>query len=180
MGGVGQAAIALAKHVGAEIYATAGSEEKREQLRALGVRAAFDSHSFDWYSGVMEATGGEGVDVVLNSLAGRHITLCLEALRPGGWHCEIGKVDIYADNALSLSAFRKNLRFAAIDIDRLMSDDPELARELSQACMDLLEQGAVPPLPVTCFGYGDHAQALRLMTTGQHTGKLVLKAPVRL
>ena len=125
----------------------------------------------------MEATGGEGVDVVLNSLAGRHITLCLEALRPGGWHCEIGKVDIYADNSLSLSVFRKNLRFAAIDVDRLMSDHPELARELSQECMDLLDRGAVPPLPMTCFGYQDYAQALRLMTTGQHTGKLVLKAP---
>ena len=177
MGGVGQAAIALAKHAGAEIYATAGSEGKREQLREMGVRAAFDSHSFDWFEGVIEATGGEGVDVVLNSLSGRHIALCLEALRPGGWHCEIGKVDIYADNALSLSVFRKNLRFAAIDIDRLMNDDPELARELSQECMNLLDQKAVPPLPITCFEYGEYAQALRLMTTGRHTGKLVLKAP---
>ena len=177
MGGVGQAAIALAKHVGAEIYATAGSERKREQLRALGVRAAFDSHSFDWYGELMAATGGEGVDVILNSLAGRHITLCLEALRPGGWHCEIGKVDIYSDNALSLSVFRKNLRFAAIDIDRMMSDDPVLAHELSQECMNLLDQGAVPPLPITSFPYRDYAQALRLMTTGQHTGKLVLQAP---
>ena len=177
MGGVGQAAIALAKHAGAEIYATAGSESKREQLLEMGVRGAFDSHSFDWYEGVMEATGGQGVDAVLNSLAGRHIALCLEVLRPGGWHCEIGKVDIYADNSLSLSVFRKNLRFAAIDIDRLMNDDPELARELSQECMNLLDQGAVPPLPLTSFGYGDYAQALRLMTTGRHTGKLVLKAP---
>ncbi len=177
MGGVGQAAIALAKHVDAEIYATAGSESKRDQLSALGVRAAFDSHSYDWYDELMAATGGEGVDVVLNSLAGRHITLCLEALRPGGWHCEIGKVDIYSDNALSLSVFRKNLRFAAIDIDRMMSDDPVLAHELSQECMNLLEQGAVPPLPITSFPYRDYAQALRLMTTGQHTGKLVLQAP---
>ena len=177
MGGVGQAAIALARHAGAEIYATAGSESKRDQLRALGVRAAFDSHSYDWYDELMAATGGEGVDVVLNSLAGRHITLCLEALRPGGWHCEIGKVDIYSDNTLSLSVFRKNLRFAAIDIDRLMSDDPVLAHELSQECMNLLEQGAVPPLPITSFPYRDYAQALRLMTTGQHTGKLVLQAP---
>ena len=177
MGGVGQAAIALAKHAGAEIYATAGSENKREQLRALGVRAAFDSHSYDWYDELMTATSGEGVDVVLNSLAGRHITLCLEALRPGGWHCEIGKVDIYSDNALSLSVFRKNLRFAAIDIDRMMSDDPVLAHELSQECINLLKQGAVPPLPITSFPYRDYAQALRLMTTGQHTGKLVLQAP---
>ena len=177
MGGVGQAAIALARHAGAEIYATAGSESKREQLRELGVQAAFDSHSLDWYDELLAATGGEGVDVVLNSLAGRHIALCLEALRPGGWHCEIGKVDIYADNALSLSVFRKNLRFAAIDVDRLMNDDPYLTRELSQECLDLLEQGAVPPLPITTFPYRDYEEPLRLMTTGQHTGKLVLQAP---
>ena len=177
MGGVGQAAIALAGHVGAEVYATAGSDGKREQLRALGVQAAFDSHSLDWYDELLAATGGEGVDVVLNSLAGRHIALCLEALRPGGWHCEIGKVDIYADSSLSLSVFRKNLRFAAIDVDRLMNDDPYLTRELSQECLDLLDRGAVPPLPITTFPYRDYEEPLRLMTTGQHTGKLVLQAP---
>ena len=177
MGGVGQAAVALARHVGAEIYATAGSEGKRDQLLALGVRAVFDSHSFDWYDDLMTATGGEGVDVALNSLAGHHIHLCLQALRPSGWHCEIGKVDIYADNDLGLRIFRKNLRFAAIDVDRLMVDDPVLSRELSQACLDLLDQGALPPLPVTVFPYRDYAKALRMMTTGQHQGKLVLKAP---
>ena len=176
-GGVGQAAIALAKHVGAEIYATAGSESKRAQLLALGVRAAFDSHSHDWYDELMAATGGEGVAVVLNSLTGRHMALCLDALRPGGWHCEIGKVDIYADNTLSLCVFRKNLRFAAIDVDRLMIDDPFLSRELSQACLDLLDQGALPPLPVTVFAYKDYAKALRSMMAGQHQGKLVLKVP---
>ncbi len=177
MGGVGQAAIALATHVGAEIYATAGSPEKREQLMAMGVRGAFDSHSHDWYDDLMEATAGEGVDVVLNSLAGRHIALCLEALRPSGWHCEIGKVDIYADNALRLRVFRKNLRFAAIDVDRMLLDDPFLSHQLSQACLDLLDQGAVPPLPLTAFPYADYGKALRLMTTGRHQGKLVLKAP---
>ena len=178
MGGIGQAAIALANNVGAEIYATAGSESKRDQLLALGVRAAFDSHSEDWYDGLMTATGGQGVDVVLNSLAGRHVPLCLQALRAGGWHCEIGKVDIYADSALGLRVFRKNLRFAAIDLDRLMVDDPLLSRELSEACLDLLNRGVVPPLPVTVFSYGDYAKALRLMTSGQHQGKLVLKAPL--
>ena len=177
MGGVGQAAIALAKHVGADIYATAGSESKRDRLRELGVLGAFDSHSHDWYDDLMEATGGEGVDVVLNSLAGRHIALCLEALRPSGWHCEIGKVDIYADNALSLRVFRKNLRFAAIDVDRLLLDDPFLSHELSRACFDLLDQGAVPPLPLTVFPYADYDKALRLMTKGEHQGKLVLTAP---
>ena len=177
MGGVGRAAIALAKHVGAEIYVTAGSESKRERLLALGARAAFDSHSFEWHDGLMAATAGEGVDVVLNSLAGRHIELCLQALRPGGWHCEIGKVDIYADNELGLRIFRKNLRFAAIDIDRLMLDDPALTRTLSQTCLDLIAEGALSPLPVTVFPYADYAKAIRQMTAGQHQGKLVLMAP---
>ena len=177
MGGVGQAAIALAKHVGAEIYTTAGNEGKREQLLALGARGAFDSHSHQWYEDLMKATEGEGVDVVLNSLAGHHIALCLKALRPSGWHCEIGKVDIYTDNSLSLRVFRKNLRFAAIDVDRLMLDDPVLSHILSQACLDLMAEGAVPPPALTAFPYRDYARALRLMTTGGHQGKLVLNAP---
>ena len=177
MGGVGQAAIALATRAGAKIYATAGSDAKRERLLELGASAAFDSHSEDWYDRLMEATRGEGVDVVLNSLAGRHLELCLQALRPGGWHCEIGKVDIFADNPLGLYVFRKNVRFAAIDVDRLMVDDPCLSRRLSETCLDLLEPGALPPLPVTVYDYQDYAKALRLMTTGRHQGKLVLKAP---
>ena len=177
MGGVGQAAIALAHHVGAEVYATAGNRSKREQLLEMGVRGAFDSHSHDWYDDLMEATGGEGVDVVLNSLAGHHIALCLKALRPSGWHCEIGKVDIFTDNSLGMRVFRKNLRFAAIDVDRLMLDDPVLSHMLSQACLDLMNEGAVPPPRLTAYEYRDYARALRLMTTGGHQGKLVLKAP---
>ena len=177
MGGVGQAAIALARRAGAEIYATAGSDAKRKGLLALGAKAAFDSHREDWYEEVMAATGGAGVDVVLNSLAGRHLELCLEALRPGGWHLEIGKVDIYSDTRLGLYVFRKNLRFAAIDVDRLMLDDPHLARSLSETCLSLLDEGALPPLPVNVFDYEDYPEALRLMTSGRHQGKLVLKAP---
>ena len=177
MGGVGQAAIALARRAGAVVYATAGTAAKRDKLRELGVAGAFDSHSFGWYDDLMAATGGEGVDVVLNSLAGRHITLCLEALRPGGWHCEIGKVDIYADAPLGMSVFRKNLRFAAIDIDRLMHDDPDHARELTLDCLRLLGDGAVPPPPVTTYDYERYAEALRFMASGQHEGKIVLLAP---
>lgn len=177
MGGVGHAAMSIAKYVGAQIYTSAGSRTKRKQLLAMGAQKAFDSHSYDWYEDLMAATDGEGVDVVLNSLAGHHIELCMQALRPGGWHCEIGKADIYADNHLRMRMFRKNLRFAAIDVDRLMLDDPQLTRELSKTCMDLLDQGTLSTLPVTVFPYKDYGKALRLMTTGQHQGKLVLKAP---
>lgn len=177
MGGVGQAAIALARHTGAEIYATAGSVEKRDALLKLGAKAAFDSHSHAWYDDLMEATSGEGVDVVLNSLAGHHITLCLDALRPGGWHCEIGKVDIYADNTLNLCVFRKNLRFAAIDVDRLMTDDPDLSRQISEQCLAYLSEGLLPSIPVTCYPVKDYPLALRHMMNGEHQGKLILQMP---
>ena len=73
--------------------------------------------------------------------------------------------------------FRKNLRFAAIDVDRLMSDDPALSRQLSESCLKLLDERALPPLPITVFEYRDYAKALRSMIAGQHQGKLVLKAP---
>ena len=177
MGGVGRAAIALAKNVGAEIYATAGSADKRDRLLELGVKAAFDSHSFSWFEDLMRATDGEGVDVVLNALAGHHIALCLEALRPCGRHLEIGKVDIYADNTLGLRAFRKNLRFSAIDIDSLIIDDPFLARKLLQDCLNLYNDGAMPTVPTTVYAYADVAKALRLLMSGQHQGKLVVEAP---
>ncbi|MBE7171675.1 MAG: SDR family NAD(P)-dependent oxidoreductase [Williamsia sp.] len=177
LGGVGQAAIALAKWVGAEIYVTAGSREKQARLIQLGAKAAFDSHSFSWYDELMQETNGEGVDVVLNSLAGHHIRLCLEALKPGGWHCEIGKVDIYADNTMNLCVFRKNLRFLAIDVDRLMNDDPELSIQISQTCLDLIGSGVLPALPVKTFDYSAYEEAFRFMMNGYHTGKLVLEAP---
>lgn len=177
MGGVGQAAIALAHYVGAEIYATAGNDSKRQSLLGLGVTAAFDSHNTKWCDNLLRHTEGLGVDVVLNSLAGPHVELCLKALRPGGWHCEIGKVDIYADSALGMRVFRKNLHFVAIDMDRLMLDDSELSRQVSEACLDLLNRRQVPPLPVTVFSFGDYEKAIRLMMAGKHVGKLALRVP---
>jgi len=177
MGGVGQAAIQIAKYVGASIYATAGSEEKRRQLLEMGVQAVFDSHSFEWHKELMDQTGNKGVDVILNSLAGHHVSLCIQSLCPGGWHLEIGKVDIYADSSLSLSAFRKNLRFAAIDIDRLMCDNPVLIRSVSETCLRLLAEKKIQPIACTVYCFSEYVQALRHMISGQHQGKLVLQSP---
>jgi len=177
MGGVGQAAIALAKHTGAHVIGTAGSKSRCEKLMAMGCVAAFDSHTTSWYADVMKFTQGKGVDIVLNSLAGEHVDLCLEALAAGGWHCEIGKVDIYADRPLKMAVFRKNLAYRAIDIDRLMMDDPMLAAELTESCLELIQKGKVPCLPITCFEYSQHQAALRSMMGGLHEGKIVLTPP---
>lgn len=84
LGGVGLAAIALAKMRGALVYGTAGSEVKRKQLRDMGCLDAFDSRSTDLFHGVMKATKGRGVDVVLNSLAGQHVDLAWSPLQQWG------------------------------------------------------------------------------------------------
>ena len=81
-GGVGDAAIQLAKRAGAKLIATAGTKEKRDYVRSLGVEHVFDSRSLDFYNDVMEVTGGRGVDIVLNSLTGRFITQSLKCLAP--------------------------------------------------------------------------------------------------
>src|SRR5262249_36924716 len=116
-GGVGLAAIQVCRHLGAEIYATAGSSEKREYLRSLGVRHIYDSRSLSFAAEVMRETNGEGVDVVLNSLAGEAIAAGLEVLREGGRFLEIGKQDIYRNARLGLFPFRRNITFSAIYLD---------------------------------------------------------------
>ena len=107
-GGVGLAAIQLAKRIGAEIFATAGSPEKRELLHTMGIRHVMNSRSYAFAEEVMLATGGEGVDMVINSLAGNAITKGLEILKPYGRFMEIGKRDIYENSKVGLSPFRKN------------------------------------------------------------------------
>ena len=177
MGGVGQMAIQLVKATGASYYATAGNEQKRAKLRSMGALGVFDSHSLEWHRDLMEATGGKGVDIVLNSLAGQHLALCLDSLNPGGWHCEIGKVDIYANNSIDMRILRKNLNFSAIDMDRLTLDDPELARKIALECIELLGKGKIKPPEITRFNYGNQEQALQFMMGGKHEGKLVLIPP---
>ena len=90
-GGVGLAAVQLAQRAGAEIFATAGSLEKRRHLQMLGVTHVFDSRSLDFANEIMSQTGGRGMDIVLNSLAGKFIAKSVSALAPGGRFLELGK-----------------------------------------------------------------------------------------
>src|SRR5205814_647899 len=93
-GGVGMAAVRLAQQAGARIFATAGSEEKRNYLRGLGIFCVMNSRSTAFVAEVMEKTGGLGVDIVLNSLAGEFIERSLSVMAPGGRFIEIGKTGI--------------------------------------------------------------------------------------
>ena len=103
-GGVGLAAVSIAKMIGARIYTTAGSTAKRELLSGLGVEYVGDSRTVEFADEILDATDGYGVDVILNSLSGEAIRRGVEILAPGGRFVELGKKDVYADAQLGLAS----------------------------------------------------------------------------
>ena len=129
-GGVGLAALQIAQHMGAEVFATAGSPEKQELLRLLGVQHVMDSRSLAFADQIMEITGGQGVDIVLNSLAGKAMAKGIACLAPYGRFLELGKRDIYQNSKLGLWGFRKNVSFFAIDLGGLLTEKPAFIRTL--------------------------------------------------
>jgi NADPH:quinone reductase-like Zn-dependent oxidoreductase/aryl carrier-like protein len=173
-GGVGLAALQLSQLVGAEVFATAGTPEKREYLRSLGVAHVMDSRSLAFAAEIMQQTNGEGVDVVLNSLTGPYIQKGLAVLKDCGRFLELGKRDIYQDGHLSLAAFRKNLSYITIDIDLFLRERSALLAELLTSLSRALEEQAIRPLPYQAFPLATVADAFRLLMQGRHIGKIVL------
>ena len=173
-GGVGLAAMQLARRGGAEIFATAGSREKRELLHALGVEHVMDSRTVAFADEIRERTGGRGVDLVLNSLAGEAISKGLSCLGQHGRFLEIGKRDIYQNSRLGLLPFRKNLSFMAIDLDRGMRDRPVRISALFRDLAKEFERGTLTPLPHRVFPIANVAAAFRHMAQGKHLGKVIL------
>ena len=173
-GGVGVAAIALAKRLGAEIYATAGSAEKRDYLKSLGVRAVMDSRSLGFADEVLAATNGEGVDIVLNALPGPFIEKGLACLAPSGRFIELGKRDIYDDRALGLKALRRNISLHVVDLAALIDERPALIRSLMDELIALFAAGEIAPPPLTVFPAGKVTDAFRHFAQGKHIGKIVV------
>ncbi|MFF9481894.1 SDR family NAD(P)-dependent oxidoreductase [Streptomyces sp. NPDC014733] len=173
-GGVGLAALQIARRNGAEVFATAGTEEKRALLRDLGVQHVMDSRSLRFADEIREATDGYGVDVVLNSLAGEALVRSLELLAPGGRFVEIGKQDVYDDSHLGLGFLRKNRAFFAVDLEQTFADRPALIAELLDEVTRGFAQGDFTALPVTAHPYAEAPAAFAHMAKARHTGKIVL------
>lgn len=176
-GGVGLAALQLAKWRGAEVFATAGSPEKRAFLRLLGADHVLDSRSLAFADEILEITGGEGVDVVLNSLAGEAMERSLQVVRPFGRFLELGKRDFYAGSRLGLRPFRQNISFFGIDADQLLTRRAPLAGRLFREMVELFREGHLRPLPYRRFEHEEAVQAFRLMQQSGHIGKIVVGAP---
>ena len=173
-GGVGIAAIRLAQHLGAEIYATAGSEDKRDFLRLLGVRHIYDSRSLTYADEILLDTAGSGVDVVLNSLAGEAVRRNFQVLKPFGRFLELGKRDFYENTQIGLRPFRNNISYFGIDADQLMQIRPALTRRLFAEVIALFETGVLHPLPYTVFEANQIVDAFRHMQQARQIGKIVV------
>jgi acyl transferase domain-containing protein/acyl carrier protein len=176
-GGVGIAAIQLARLLGAEVYATAGSREKREFVRLLGVDRVFDSRSLAFADQVRDATGGAGVDVVLNSLAGEAMVRSIDTLRPFGRFLELGKRDFYENSRIGLRPFRNNISYFGIDADQLMGVLPELTTRLFEAVMQRFADGVLHPLPYRLFPAARVEEAFRYMQQARQIGKVLVGYP---
>ena len=176
-GGVGMAAIQIAHHLGAEVIATAGSATKRALLETLGVKHVIDSRRGDFAEAVMELTNRRGVDVVLNALAGEAIPMGLSCLAEFGRFIEIGKRDIYQNSRIPLWNLRRNASFHVVAMDAVFSGDEALTRGMLSEICELVEQGALTPLPFRAFPACRIDAAFRLMASGKHIGKVVVSFP---
>ncbi|MBQ3059742.1 MAG: SDR family NAD(P)-dependent oxidoreductase [Desulfovibrio sp.] len=173
-GGVGLAAIQIARYLDLRVLATAGSEEKRDLLRLMGVDEVFDSRSCSFADDVLAATDGRGVDVVLNSLAGEAMRRSVGLLKPFGRFLELGKRDFVENTALGLRPFRENISYFAIDADQLLIERPLLASRLFAEVMNLLRSDTLRPLPCRTFPATRARAAFRAMQQAQHVGKIVV------
>jgi acyl transferase domain-containing protein/NADPH:quinone reductase-like Zn-dependent oxidoreductase/NADP-dependent 3-hydroxy acid dehydrogenase YdfG/acyl carrier protein len=172
-GGVGMAAIQIAHHLGAEVFATA-SPGKWNVLREMGLdddRIA-SSRDLEFREKLLATTGGEGVDVVLNALAGDFIDASLELLPRGGRFMEMGKADIR--DADTIAAEHPGVVYRAFDVQ-----NAGIARieEIYGELIGLFEAGTLTPPPIVTWDVRRGREAFRYLRDGRNVGKVVLTIP---
>ncbi|WP_255956166.1 SDR family NAD(P)-dependent oxidoreductase, partial [Streptomyces odontomachi] len=172
-GGVGMAAIQLARHWGAEIYATA-SPNKWQVLRDLGIDDAHmaSSRSLDFEQRFLDATDGAGMDIVLNSLAREYVDASLRLLPRGGRFLEMGKTDIR--DAGHVAADHAGVAYRAYD---MIQAGPDRIQQMLADLVELFDRGVLTPLPVHAMDVRHAPHAFRYLQQARHTGKLVLTLP---
>ena len=176
-GGVGLAAIQIAQDIGAEVFATAGSDVKRDYLRGLGVEHVMSSRDVKFADEIRRITGGRGVDVVLNSLPGDMIDHSLSVLAEYGRFVEIGKVDIYQNKMIGLLPFQANLSYTAVDLDRMFRQRPRQSQALLESVMAKFEDGSYEPPNLTVFDAEQIGDAFRFMSQRRNIGKIAVTMP---
>eukprot|EP01080_Neovahlkampfia_damariscottae_P004960 gene4960-8554_t len=173
-GGVGQSAIQLVKWLKGDIYATVGSQEKRNFLKEkYGVERFGNSRTTEWDQEILSHEP-KGVDVVLNSLSGENITKGINILSPYGSFIEIGKRDILDNNSIALKPFLHNLSYYSVHLDQMFNQKPKLVGKLLKEIADLFEQNILTPIVDKIFPSFEIVEAFRYMQSGKHMGKIMI------
>ncbi len=174
-GGVGMAAIQLARHHGATVFATA-SAHKRATLRRMGVEYVYDSRTTDFADQILADTGGEGVDVVLNSLTSEgFIEATVRATAKGGRFAEIAKRDIWT--AEQMAAVRPDINYEIVALDVTMMTDPGHIKTLMDELSEGMARGEWTPVPAEVYPLTEARTAFRRMQQARHIGKIVVQMP---
>ncbi|KAF3905358.1 hypothetical protein AA313_de0209816 [Arthrobotrys entomopaga] len=178
-GGTGQAAIQIAKYLGATVFATVSTGEKRSILtKQYGIppNHIFNSRDVSFAKSLMRLTGGRGVDVVFNSLSGDKLFRSWEILAPYGRFVEIGKRDIQAQNRLPMGQFEKNCSFSAVDLGYMFATRPKKVANIINEVLNHFEQAHLQTVqPLHVFSISQVVDAFRLMQTGKSSGKIVVE-----
>jgi acyl transferase domain-containing protein/7-keto-8-aminopelargonate synthetase-like enzyme/acyl carrier protein len=169
-GGVGLAAIQIAQAAGAEIFATA-SPSKWDYLKSLGIVHIMNSRTLDFAEEILVATGGEGVDVVLNSLSGPWVERSISVLKQGGRFVEIGRL---GGGIPEEAERRSDAAWFTFELGAVIARDPAESIRTGEEIRALFESGAARPLPLTTYTIDNAAEAYRYMQQTRHIGKVVL------
>ncbi|KAK2036540.1 ketoacyl-synt-domain-containing protein [Colletotrichum somersetense] len=177
-GGVGQAALQVARYLGLDIFATVGSAEKRKLVTThyqVPDDHVFNSRDLTFRDRIMAATGGRGVDCVLNSLAGEALNESWHCLAPFGTFVEIGMKDILSNSALDMRPFGNNATFCFFNLELMERIAPDMLAGIFSHVFSLVRRGTLKPVtPVMCYPVAHVEEAFRLMQAGKHRGKIVL------
>lgn len=181
-GGVGQAAIIIAQKIGANIFATVGSVEKKMFLMSeynIPEGQIFFSRDLSFADCVKTATNGKGVDVVLNSLAGSALQATWECVASFGRFIEIGKRDIVTNSTIEMAKFNESAIFASVDLTLLAANKPRLMKKLMKCVFGGFQDGSLRPIsPTTTYSISRVEAAFRALQNGKVMGKIVVKPEV--
>lgn len=174
-GGVGVAAVYVARWLGATVIGTAGSPQKRAYLQSIGVSAVYDSRAVTFRDALCDATGTGTINVVLNSLSEEFIPASIDVLRPGGRFVEIGKRGVWSES--DVAARRSDLQYTVFDLSDLAPSDAAGRGAMLREITALIASGDLPVLPTKAFPLHDAVDAFRFMAQARHTGKLTIVMP---
>jgi len=174
-GGVGHAAVSIARHRGATIFGTCSAGKREYAIKELGIPEENLGNSRDetFYELIKERTNGEGVDVVLNSLAGDKLLKSVNLVKEFGHFVEIGKYDYQQGTNISMGLFKENLNFHLIDLSNY-GRRPDKIKVLMDLMQEGLASGEVKPLPVKVYDVEHIRDAIDFMAKSRHIGKIVV------